>query len=65
MNITKALAALRALALLIPIIVELAKSLDDIEGDGAAKLPDRIGSRESGLRADQGLRHRLGYASSR
>lgn len=38
MNLTKALAALRALAILIPVIVELAKSLDDLEGDGAAKL---------------------------
>lgn len=38
MNLTKALAALRALALLIPIIIEMAKSLDSIEGDGAAKL---------------------------
>lgn len=38
MNFTQAIAALRAIALLIPVIVELAKSLDNLEGDGAAKL---------------------------
>lgn len=38
MNVTQALAALRALALLIPIIIELARALDSIDGDGQAKL---------------------------
>lgn len=38
MNLAQALAAMQVLALLIPIIVELARSLDSIEGDGAAKL---------------------------
>lgn len=38
MNVTQALAALRALALLIPIIIELARALDSIDGEDAAKI---------------------------
>ncbi len=38
MNVTQALAALRALALLIPIIIELARALDSIDGEDSAKI---------------------------
>ena len=55
MNVTQALAALRALALLIPIIIELASALDSMDGDGPAKLQIILTSVESAFEQISGL----------
>ena len=55
MNATTALAALRTLALLIPVIIELLRALDSIEGDGAAKLATVLAAVESAFGQIVGL----------
>ena len=55
MNMTTALAVLRALAVLLPVILELLKSLDSLPGNGADKLAVALKAVETAFSQVQGL----------